>query len=129
MTIDLRVSLGIPPDDSFELHVNSQAAPGLRAALEGAGLDVSEGFEHADSSAKPYTILLISAVAAALPAVAKVLEVVLQQHDRKHFTIAPGKVEATGYGAEDLLLLLQQLEATRDATKDEWRKRTGIEDE
>lgn len=129
MTIDVRVSLGIPTDDSFEVHVDSEAAPRLRAALEAAGLDVSEGFEHADSSDKPYTILLITAVAGALPALAKVFEVVLQQHNKKRFTITPGRVEATGYSAGDLLLLLQQLEATRDATKDEWRKRTGIEDE
>lgn len=128
MTIDLDISLGVPTDDSFELLVNPKAVNELRAALESAGLDVSSGMGHADSSGKPKAILYIGAVATALPAVAKVLEVVLHRRDKKRFMITGGKVEATGYSADELLPLLQQLEATRDATKDEWRKATGIED-
>ncbi|GAB6987018.1 hypothetical protein [Nocardioides pyridinolyticus] len=128
MTIDLDVALGVPTDDSFELLVNPEAAAELRAALEEAGLEVSSGMGHADPSGKPKTILYIGAVTAALPAVAKVLEVVLHRHDKKRFTITGEKVDAAGYSGEEILAILQQLEASRDATRDEWRKATGIED-
>jgi hypothetical protein len=128
MTIDLHVGLGVPTDDSFQLLVNPEAVDELRAALESAGLDVSSGMGHADSSGKPTGILYIGAVATALPAGAKVLEVVLHRHDKKRLTIAGDKVDATGYSAEELLPLIQQLEASRNASRDEWRKATGIED-
>jgi hypothetical protein len=124
MSIDIRAGLGIPTDGALELHVNPEAAAELREALEGSGLDVDEGFAHADSSGKPDVILLIGAVSAALPRLAKVLDVVLRRHDQKHFRA--GEVEAKGYTAKDLLPLLQALDSTRETAKEEWRKRTGI---
>ncbi|OXM56085.1 hypothetical protein CFP71_14735 [Amycolatopsis thailandensis] len=125
MTIDIRAGLGIPTDGALELHVNPEAATELREALEGAGLDVDEGFVHADSSGKPDVILLIGTVSAALPGLAKVLDVALHRHDQKHFRV--GEVEAKGYTAQELLPLLQELESTRERAKEEWQRHTGIE--
>src|SRR4051812_48282861 len=112
MTIDIRAGLGIPTGDALELHVNPEAATELREVLEGADLDVDEGFVHADSSGKPDVVLLIGTVSAALPGLAKVLDVVLHRHDQKHFRV--GEVEAKGYTAKELLPLLQELESTRE---------------
>jgi 8-oxo-dGTP pyrophosphatase MutT (NUDIX family) len=125
VTIDIRAGLGVPTDGVLELHVNPGAAAELREALEEAGLDVDEGFAHADSPGKPDVIFLISTVSAALPGLAKVLDVVLHRHDQKHFRV--GEVEAKGYTAKELLPLLRELESTRGPAKEEWRRRTGIE--